>query len=331
MQTSTIRAAAVQLHAVPGDIAGNLSRAETLVSRAAGQGAQLILLPELTPGGYLLNHEIWNSAETGNGKSVHWLKAAAKRFGVYLGMSYLEAEESDFYNSFVLAKPDGEIAGRVRKNPPASAEAYLFRAGDDPHFIDTEIGRIGVGICYEAILHERLSEHQRNGIDMLLIPMSAGTPAPAFPIRKKDCAAFEAMLRGLAAHHARALGVPVIMANKCGPLVTALPGLLPSQDTHFPGLSTIADAKGEILSQLGDTEDLAIGDVGLDPLLKAKSVPRAYGRWALPVPWFSFLFPLVTFFGTRYYAKDRVRAERALAVSRFDDCLAQFSNKIQGD
>jgi N-carbamoylputrescine amidase len=316
MRTSAIQAAAIQLLAVPGDIAGNLSRAETLVSRAARQGAQIILLPELTPGGYLLTPEIWNTAETRNGKSVHWLKAAAKRFGVYLGMSYLEAEGSDFYNSFVLAKPDGDIAGRVRKNPPASAEAYLFRAGNDPHFIDTEIGRIGVSICYEAILHERLSEHQRNGIDMLLIPMSAGTPAPTFPIRKKDCVAFEEMLRGLAAHHARALGVPVIMANKCGPLVTAMPSFMPFQDTHFPGLSTIANAKGDIVSQLGGTEDLAIAEVGLDPSQKAKHVPRAYGRWALPVPWFSFLFPLAAFFGARDYARNRVREERAVAVSR---------------
>jgi len=316
MRTATIRAAAIQILAVPGDITGNLSRAETLVSRAVEQGAQIILLPELTPGGYLLTPEIWNSAETKNGKSVHWLKATAKRFGVYLGMSYLEAEAFDFYNSFVLARPDGEIAGRVRKNPPASAEAYFFRAGDDPHFIDTDIGRIGVSICYEAILHERLSEHQRNGIDMLLIPMSAGTPAPTFPIRKKDCVAFEEVLCGLASHHASALGVPVIMANKCGPLVTDLPGLMPFQDSHFPGLSTIANAGGDVVSQLGATEDLAIGDVRLDPSLKVKRVPKAYGRWALPVPWFSFLFPLAAYFGTRHYAKNRVRTERAIDVSR---------------
>lgn len=316
MHTSTIQVAAIQLHAVPGDIAGNLSHAETLVSRAIEQGAQIILLPELTPGGYILTPEIWNTAETKNGKSVHWLKATAKRFGVYLGMSYLEAEESDFYNSFVLAKPDGQIAGCVRKNPPASAEAYFFRAGNDPHFIETDIGRIGVSICYEAILHERLSEHQQNGIDILLVPMSAGTPAPIFPIRKKDCVVFEEMLRGLAAHHARALGVPVIMANKCGPLVTALPAFMPFQDTHFPGLSTIANAKGDVVSQLGGTEDLAIGNVSLDPSQKTKKVPHTYGRWALPVPWFSFLFPLAAFFGSRHYARNRMRVERAIHVSR---------------
>jgi N-carbamoylputrescine amidase len=316
MHPSTVKVAAVQCRADPGDIAGNLSRAETLVLQAATQGARLILLPELTPGGYLLTEEIWNTAETMQGHSVAWLKATAKRLDIYLGMSFLEADESDFYNSFVLAKPDGEIAGRVRKNPPASAEAYFFRAGNDVHFIDADIGRIGVSICYEALLHDRLAEHQRNGVDILLIPMSAGTPTPTFPIRRKDCIVYDEMLRGLAAHHAGALGVPVIMANKCGPLVTAMPPGMPFQDTCFPGLSTIADAKGDVVSQLSDAEGIAIADVELDPSHKVKRVPRSYGRWALEVPWFSFLFPLAAFLGARVYDRNKVRAARASAVSR---------------
>ncbi len=315
MSSLTIKVAAIQFSADPGAIAGNLSRAELLVAQAAAQGARIILLPELTPGGYILTEAIWNTAETMQGYSVSWIKAVAKRLKVYLGMSFLEAEESDFYNSFVLAAPNGEIVGRVRKNPPASAEAYFFRAGNDEHFIDTDIGRIGVSICYEALLHERLVEHQRNGIDLLLIPMSAGTPTPTFPIRKQDCIVYDEMLRGLAAHHARALGVPVVMTNKCGPLMTAMPSGLPFQDTRFPGLSTIADAAGQVVFQLGDTEGIAIADVELNPTRKTNSTPQAYGRWALPVPWFSFLFPLTAFFGSRIYAKSKVRAERALALS----------------
>jgi N-carbamoylputrescine amidase len=313
---AVIKLAAIQFSAAPGAIVSNLARAEVLVAQAAAQGAQLILLPELTPGGYLLTEAIWNTAATIHGHSVSWLKALAKRLNVYLGMSFLEVEASDFYNSFVLAAPNGEIAGRVRKNPPASAEAYFYRAGDDEHFIDTDIGRIGVSICYEALLHERLAEHHRNGIDLLLIPMSAGKPTPTFPIRKQDCIVYDEMLRGLAAHHARTLGVPVVMANKCGPLVTAMPSGMPFQDTCFPGLSTIADADGRVAFQLGDTEGIAIAEVELNPARKANSMPKSYGRWALPVPWFSFLFPLSAFFGSRIYAKSKVRAQRALALSR---------------
>jgi N-carbamoylputrescine amidase len=316
MSSQIIKVAAIQFSADPGDIPNNLSRAESLVSKAAAQGAHIVLLPELAPGGYVLTKEIWNTAETMQGHSVAWLKATAKRLNIYLGMSFLEAEETDFYNSFVLATPSGEIAGRVRKNPPASAEAYFFRAGNDEHFIDTDIGRMGVSICYEALLYERLAEHQRNGIDLLLIPMSAGTPTPIFPIRKKDCISYDKMLLGLASHHARTLGVPTVMANKCGPLVTAMPAGMPFQDSCFPGLSTIAGADGRVAYQLGDAEGIGIAEVELNPTRKTKSVPRSYGRWALPVPWFTFFFPLAAFFGSRAYAKSKVRSERALALDQ---------------
>jgi N-carbamoylputrescine amidase len=316
MDPTLIRAAAVQFHTVPGDIVGNLSHAEILVEQAAAQGAQIVLLPELTPGGYLFTQALWDSAETNTGKSVSWLMTTAKRLGIHLGMSYLEVEASNFYNSFLLVGPDGEIAGRVRKNPPASAEAYFFAAGNDPHYIDTRIGRIGVSICYEALLHERLAEHQRNRVDILLIPMSAATPNPVFPLRKKDCVAFDEMLMGLATHHARALGVPVIMANKCGPLVTAMPGILPFLDTSFPGLSTIANARGETVSQLDNTEGIAIAEITFDASKNAERALRGHGRWALPVPWFSFMFPLAAYFGARDYARSSARKKRAIAMSQ---------------
>lgn len=318
MPTQTLRVAAVQLRSDVGETANNLQRAGELASQAAAQGARIVVLPELTPGGYILTEEIWNTAETMQGESMSWLKATAARLGIYLGMSFLEAEGPDFYNSFVLATPRGEIAGRVRKNPPASAEAYFFRAGSDAHFIDTELGRIGVGICYEAILYERLAELHLDSVDIVLYPMSAGTPTPVFPIRKRDAVAFDSMLQRLAAHHARALGVPTVMANKCGPLVTAMPEWLPAQDTRFPGLSTIADSDGVVKSQLGGEQGIAVADVVLDPARKVAATPQRHGRWALPVPWYSFSFPLAAFLGARAYARSSDRAARALAVGHGD-------------
>ena len=304
MPTRTLAVAAVQFCAEPCEIERNLQKMDALVAQAVAQGARLVLLPELAPGGYLLTEEIWKSAETMNGRSVSWLKAAAQKHGIYLGMSFLEAEGADFYNSFVLAAPNGDIAGRVRKNPPASAEAYFYRAGSDAHTIDTELGRIGVSICYEAILHERLAEHHANRVDLVLVPMSAGTPTRTFPLRRKDCIAFDAMLHGLAAHHARVLGVPVDM-----------PSGFPHQDTRFPGLSTIADAGGGVLAQLGSEEGVISAEVHLDPSKKLADAPRPYGRWALPVPWYSFLFPLAAYFGVSAYARSEMRAAKALAVS----------------
>lgn len=315
MTGKTLKVAAIQLRCDPGQREANLARVSELVSRAAAEGASLVLLPELVPGGYELTEAIWESAETISGPSVAWLKSTAARHGIHLGMSFLEADARDFFNSFVIATPQGEIAGRVRKNPPASAEAYFFRSGSDPHYIDTRIGRMGVCICYEALLYERLREQFTCRVDLLLIPMSAGTPTPKFPLRKRDAAAFDANIRGLAEHHAKALGVPVVMANKCGPLVTPMPGALPDQETSFPGLSAVVDSDGFVRSQLGALQDIAIGEVSLDPARKSPTLGRAHGRWALPVPWFSFSYSVAAFLGARSYVRNERRARRAEAVA----------------
>lgn len=167
-------------------------------------------------------------------------------------------------------------------------------------------------------MHQYQLEHHSKGVDIMLIPMSAGTPTPVFPVRKRDCQVYDNMLRGLAAHHAPALGVPVIMANKCGPLVSAMPSGMPAQNTSFPGLSAIADSDGLVKDQLGPEPDFALGDLSIDPARKVAPAPRAYGRWGLLLPWFSFFFPLAAFFGSRAYAKNKVRAERAAAAYRAD-------------
>lgn len=315
----TLTVAAIQICCNPLRTKENLAHAETYIEQAVAQGAELVLLPELMPGGYVLTEEIWNTAEKATGPSVTWLKQTALRFGIFLGMSYAEADGADFFNSFVLATPQGSIAGRVRKSPPASVEAYFFRGGNDPHYIDTEIGRIGVGICYENLLHERIAELHQASVDIVIQPTAAGTPTPTFPMRRKDAVAFDCMLQGSTAFCAQALGVPVVMANRCGPLVTPLPGGFPAQNTRFPGLSAVADANGSLLVQLGAEEGIAFATVTLDPARKASRPPRAYGRWALPVPWYAFLWPLTQKLGERAYARHPSRSDRARAIANAAD------------
>ena len=53
-----LRLAAVQIDCRPGDVAHNLSHAETMVITAVEQKAKLVLLPELMPSGYMVTEEI---------------------------------------------------------------------------------------------------------------------------------------------------------------------------------------------------------------------------------------------------------------------------------
>lgn len=309
-----IRVAAVQMNCEPGGVERNLAHAEAMVESAVEQGAELVLLPELMPSGYMATEAIWNSAETINGNSVTWLLGTAKRFGIYLGFSFLEAEGEDFYNSFVLASPEGKLLGRVRKSPPASIEAYFYKAGSDKHVIETEIGRIGVGICYENLLYDQMCFLHRENVDLVLSPAAAGRPKPFIP---GDVKRFEKTLINGRAIFAKTLGVPVIMADRVGPLETELPGHLPYLKSSFPGLSSIVDSDGTVNAELGDEEGIIVADVCLRPNAKHESEPKRYGKmWGVPVPWYAFIWPLTQKMGEKSYATNPRRKECALSVSR---------------
>jgi N-carbamoylputrescine amidase len=314
---ATLGVATVQLACQLGDRDANLRRAATLIEQAASQGAKLVLLPELTPGGYTLTEQIWQTAEPFDGPTVRWMGALCARLAIYLGTTFLEAEGEHFYNTFVLCGPDGRVAGRVRKSPPASFEAYFFTAGDDRHWFDTAIGRIGVGICFENALYERYSELHDAGIDLYLRPFSGASFEAKFPVRQRDADVLNAALRDGTAETARLMGVPVLMANKVGRLITTLPAGFPPQDIEFPGYSAIADSDGALLGQLGPgREGVVVGTVHLDPARKASDkIAPMFGRWTAKMPWWAFIWIVTQRLGQRSYLRHRSRAERARAIS----------------
>jgi N-carbamoylputrescine amidase len=312
MPAQKLRLGIVQMDCRFGDVPGNLNHAGELVEAAARQGAEMILLPELMPGGYTLSEEIWNCAEPLNGQTAAWLASTARQFKVYLGTSFLEAQGEDFYNTFALATPSGALAGLVRKSPPASLEAFFYRAGNGSHVIETELGRVGVGICYENLLYERLQTLYFERVDLVLQPTAASRPMPMKP---GDGELFDNMLRRSAPHTARALGAPVAMANRTGLLQTEMPGGYGFYSCYFAGLSQIVNSDGQVKARLGAEEGAAVADVELEPARRPARKPRCFGKlWAIPMPWYAFIWPQTQHEGEPVYAANPRRPQAALRV-----------------
>jgi N-carbamoylputrescine amidase len=312
----TVRVAAVQMESKNGLIDDNLDHATPLVERAAQDGARLIVLPEFMPTGYIFTRDIWNGAETKEGPTVRWLKENSKRLGVWLGTSFLEADGEDFFNTFVLATPDGEEAGRVRKQTPAAYEAYFFRGDTGPHVIDTELGKIGVGICYENYLSYIPQMMQQQSVDLLLMPLSAPTPMQNFFFRHSQTEYYNSVIKEGARRMACLLGVPVIMVNKCGRWRSPMPGMpFWKQDSSFPGLSNIVDSDGTVKAQLGDEEVVIVEDVTLDPSCKTHEPPQCCGRWAWEGHWIRNYLRVIETFGGLRYTLSSERKKRARGIS----------------
>jgi predicted amidohydrolase len=301
-----------------GKVESNLSRANRLVEKTAQAGAELVLLPELFSGGYWVCEKVWDTAEPQGGRTESWLCETASQFGLYLGGSYLMARDEDFYNVFALATPAGKIAGRVPKQKPGSIEAYLFRGQVSSHIIETGLGRIGVGICYDNLFRFLADAVLAGDADILLMPFSAPTPEQTWYYPEKRVQAYLAAYRHGASNYARMLGIPAVQVNKSGPWQSESPAFFPPQESTFGGQSEIADSNGDILAELGDEEDVIVADVVMDPARKRHQLPAEatrWGRWISPAPWEFRLFWIIETLGRRSYARNKRRREKARAIS----------------
>ncbi|MFW6113557.1 MAG: carbon-nitrogen hydrolase family protein [Actinomycetota bacterium] len=315
-EPTNLRVAAVQMESVNGDIKTNLERAGGFVERAAEEGAKLIVLPEFMPTGYIYSVEIWEAGEPREGPTVRWLRDNSRRLGVWLGTSFLEAEGEDFYNTFVLCNPHGEEDGRVRKQTPALAEAYFSRGYASPHVIESEFGKVGVGICYENQLAYIPQLMYEQSVDIMLQPHSAPSPMPNPLFPKKYIEIYNRNLREISKYYADLLGIPVVMVNKSGTWDSPIP-MLPflTQHSSFPGYSAIVDSDGTVKVQLGGEEGVIVEEIALDPSRKAGVKPTSYGRWALKEPWVINTFRVVEALGTAWYRCSRERRRRGREIS----------------
>ena len=144
-----MRIAAVQHDIVWEDRAANFARLAPLVARAAGAGAEFVLLSETFSTGFSMTPGI---GEPEGGPSAQFLAEQAAAHGVWVGGSCPEiaADGPLPYNSFVLAGPDGTVH-RYRKLHPFThgGEHERFRAGEKP--VTVEVGglRVTPFVCYD--------------------------------------------------------------------------------------------------------------------------------------------------------------------------------------
>jgi N-carbamoylputrescine amidase len=312
----TIRIGAIQMASQNGEIENNLNKAEPLVEQAADRGAQLVVLPEFMPTGYIFTNAIWDAAEPKHGPTVRWMKELSQRKGIYLGTSFLEADGDDFFNTFVITNPDGSEAGRVRKQTPAACETYFTKGESGPHIIETDLGRIGVGICYENQLSSFTNKIGAQDIDLMLMPHSAPTPetSPLYPQKSVDQS--NRNLKNLTVYYAGLLGIPTVMTNKWGPWESPTPGMpFLYQRSYFVGFTSIADSDGRLLSQLGNEEGVLVEDVVLDPGRKKGAAPNCQGQWSQPEPIHKNIFLLIEAMGRLSYRLSRERRRRAREIS----------------
>ncbi|MFA6436252.1 MAG: carbon-nitrogen hydrolase family protein [Candidatus Gracilibacteria bacterium] len=166
-------AGAVQLDAILGKVTENLCRAEHYIQKAAKAGVKLLVLPELFSTGYDLKNQTARFAETEKGPTPQFLLQMAKKYGLHLTGSYIEKSRGKPFNTALLVGPKGFI-GKHRKVNLWGNEQRYFKPGNSFKVFKTELGVMGILICYDADFPESARALALQGAEILLFP-TAGT------------------------------------------------------------------------------------------------------------------------------------------------------------
>ncbi|MGH3277256.1 MAG: nitrilase-related carbon-nitrogen hydrolase [Streptosporangiaceae bacterium] len=177
-----VRVAACQVSLRVGEIARNQAAGLDAIWTAARAGAQVIILPELAPAGYVFDSpaEARAAGETADGPTVTgWAAAAADRGVVIIGGFAELGADGLLYNSAVLVDPDG-VRAVYRKAHLWDAENDFFTPGAaPPPVVTTRFGAIAMMICYDVEFPEWVRLPALAGADLLAVPTN--WPADVVP------------------------------------------------------------------------------------------------------------------------------------------------------
>jgi len=251
-----INVALAQISCKVGDKEHNLNIMKKNIRQAKQMDANLVVFPELALTGYMCRDLVYELAEPiPEGPSTHRLEEVTEKENIHVIFGMLEQSEkahAALYNTAVLLGPSGFI-GKYRKThlPTHSAfeEKRYFRPGYQAPVFETEIGKLGLTICYDVFFPEITRLLRLKG-SQLIVCISA---SPA--VRREF---FETLTV------ARAIENTAYMAYVN--LVGVENGL------QFWGGSRIIAPNGKITSQAKyDEEDLVIGRVDYTDLERTET------------------------------------------------------------
>ena len=177
------RVAALQMVSTP-DVARNLAEAGRLIAEAAGDGAQLVLLPEyFCFMGHRDTDKLALAEPYRDGPIQQFLAQAAQRHGIWVigGTLPLKAPEPNrVLNTTLVFDPSGHEAARYdkihlfnfEKGDESFDEARTIRAGETVVTFDAPFGRVGLSVCYDLRFPEL---YRRMGDCALIVVPSAFT------------------------------------------------------------------------------------------------------------------------------------------------------------
>lgn len=274
MKIKKLKIALIQIQALASK-EENLKKGIASLRKAARQGANLAVFPELSFLPFFpqkpKNSGARQLAETIPGPTTEAIAAVAKELGLVVVFNLYERDGLKTYDSSPIIRADGTIAGVVRMvhimEGPGFHEKDYYAAGNRFQLVfPTEVGRLGVAICYDRHFPEYMRALALQGAEIVVVPQAGA-------VGEWPAGIFEAELQVAAFQN----GYFAALANRVGK----------EEVVEFAGESYVVDPWGRVIARApAGKETILFAECDLSLLSKAPAKkhflpdrrPEIYGR-----------------------------------------------------
>lgn len=260
--------ASVCMPADPRDKQGNIANMERFIGRAGAESVDLLVFPELVVTGYGLAGMQQYSPEdkTSLKEFAEYIPdgpttekmiehAARHRMHISWGMTEKDPDRAGvIYNTTVLVGPNGYIGKYRKTHQPLCERLLLFPGSEEPPVFDTEIGKIGLEICFDKFFPEVTRTLALKGAEIVLGPTLH--PNMSGEMDDPDQVIYDILGKARAAENM----VVFVDSNQCGPCLAGHSQIL-------------GPNPGQVFASTGFEEGMAVADVDVQgEIFKAKTV-----------------------------------------------------------
>ena len=168
-----MKLALAQIRCSTGDVEANVRKIVQNIRRAAGQGCDAVIFPEMSDTGYHMPTIVKAASSWDRGPFAEISAAAAEfKIDVFTGLS--ERVDGDIYNSVAVIGADGALITKYRKThlmtgAPICEQNYLTH-GNQITLCTVGGFTIGLMICYDIRFPELARRLCLEGAEVLVVP-----------------------------------------------------------------------------------------------------------------------------------------------------------------
>ena len=160
--------AILQMDSVPGNTEVNLDKIDTMLESINDSEVRMAVFCEYGTSGYCTDHSLVARPVPGDVSSR--LEKIAKKHNIWLCGGTSELIEGRFANTAVMVSPNKGLVAKYRKMHPFGDERDHLVMGDEPVVVDTELGKVGLTICFDFIFPELARILALKGAEIIVNP-----------------------------------------------------------------------------------------------------------------------------------------------------------------